>query len=278
MNWETAKTWLISMFLILDISLGWQLMQSRKEMLGYQESYTDLLANTKTVLADHGLMLAAAVPNTAPDMQSFRAVFAGPALADLAAAAFPKSPIVTADATGGIIMTAMGRLKMVDIGVWQAIYNMPIQVANPAAVLPLLWHGSAYAYDSAISTTQSPVYTEKYDGYPIFDVQATADIESGNLDGYVQTEIEQIATVGNAKPIISALNALNSLANSVDKSSQYPDNKILKIDLGYARKLSVGSIDATTPTSNYWFPVWRVSTSAQVYFINALTGEVDTSP
>lgn len=278
MNWETAKNWLISIFLILDISLGWQLMSSRQQIIGYEESYTDLLASTKTVLAEHSLTLAAPVPTAAPDMPSFRATFSQPALADLSGAVFPKYPIIAADATGGYVITNLGRLKILEVGTWQVVYTAPITIQSVSAIPSYLWHGDEYALDSAASTKQVPVFTQKYNGYPIFDVQATSDVQGNILNGFVQMSIGQISTVGDPKPIISAINALDSLANAVDKSTQYPDNKILKIDLGYARKLSVGPVGPDAQNSNYWFPVWRVSTAAQVYFINAFTGEVDTSP
>ncbi|MCL6626919.1 MAG: hypothetical protein K6T68_10095, partial [Alicyclobacillus shizuokensis] len=92
MNWETAKTWLIGMFLILDVLLGWQYASARAEMRGYSESYSDLLANTRTLLAQHNFSLAASVPTKHADMASFSARLAGASLTQAAKTAFAGKP------------------------------------------------------------------------------------------------------------------------------------------------------------------------------------------
>ena len=278
MNWETAKNWLIAAFLILDIVLGWQLVQSRNELRGYVESYPDLLANTKTLLADHGFTLTAQVPQDQPDMPSFRADYSSPSLNVLWHAAFPKEKNALVDSNSDTAVTEAGKLRVLTIGTWQVSYHNPIELTSGVNPLHYIWQGTEYQLDPAASLTATQTYVQSYKDFPIFDAPVTLDVENGVLQGYTETSIENIDQTGNPKPIISALDALDSLANSVDKTDSQADNKILRVDLGYAHKIPVSGPETSSAQANYWFPVWRVYTEQQLYYINAFTGEVDTAP
>ena len=95
------------------------------------------------------------------------------------------------------------------------------------------------------------------------------------IEDYQQSLYGTPKPVGSPKPIISALDALNSLANTVDKSAERQDNVIEDIDLGYALK-SPGSAATSAISTNYWFPVWRIVTINNTYYVNAFTGEIET--
>ncbi|MCF8565675.1 two-component system regulatory protein YycI [Alicyclobacillus tolerans] len=278
MNWETAKTWLIAAFFILDLVLGWQLYQGRQEIIGYTESYSDLLANTKTLLAEHGFSLDAAVPTTHPDMPSLHADPSAPDLKSLAHDVFPQAKSVTVDPTTQVASTASGKVKYLGSGQWQVSFNKPVRIAGSSLspVMSTIWHGTDYVSDPVLSQSDSMAFLQAYNGYPIFDAPLWVDVSGNNVMGYTQSAIANISPVGQAKPIISALDALDSLANVVDKSTSSTDNRILRVDLGYARKAAANP-SPNAAASTYWFPVWRVVTTGQVYFVNALTGEVETS-
>lgn len=275
MNWEHAKNWLIAAFLGLDIFLFWQLMAGRAEMLGYAESYSDLLANTKTVLAEHGFTLNAKVPQAQPDMPTFQASFADPKHTTLWHTVFPEAIFAKLSDNGQVIHTEEGKLQFLTSGTWQVTYSTPRTLSNPSDGLKYIHNGGMYQLDTALSGAHAVTYDENYDTYPIFDISTVFELSNAGLNGFTQSEIDNIHVTGTAKPVISALDALNSLANSVDKSSSQADNKILNVDLGYARKVAVEPFSNSSATGNYWFPVWRVVTNQQIYFINALTGEVD---
>lgn len=274
MNWEMTKNWLIGIFLVLDLILGWQLEQSRQALRDYVESYSDLLANTKTLLADRGFTLATDVPSDQPDLSAFEATYSALPPAEVWHIAFPHAKSVKAE--GNAIVTNEGQIRVVGIGTWEVAYNLPIAVsAND--LLTYVWHGADYEPDVIASSPGDTAFDEMYKTYPIFDARVDFDYDSGTTSGYTQTHLAQFTTTGQPKPIISALDALVSLANSIDKSGNPADNRILNIDLGYAQKIVLDSSTASTLT-HYWFPVWRVSTSQQVYYINAFTGEVNTAP
>lgn len=278
MNWENAKSWLIVAFLILNLALGWQLYQSRQQMLGYVEPYSDLLANTKTLLAEHNFSLDAQVPQNHPNLPSLHAEPVNPPLKELAHGVFPQATHVNIDNSLGIASTQYGRIKLNGDGSWQVSYNNPPSLTNQHIqdLLQNAWHGQDYEPDTATSQTGLLVYLQNYQNYPVYDASIMIQTDSNQLLGYTQSGLTQITPAGQPKPIISALDALDSLANAVDKSNQYTDNRILRIDLGYARK-SGSTSTSSGASAAYWFPVWRVVTSTQIYYINALTGEVELS-
>jgi hypothetical protein len=53
---------------------------------------------------------------------------------------------------------------------------------------------------------------------------------------------------------------------------------VLSIQLGYIHKVPQNpNSSSSLAAPNYWFPAWRIITSQQAYYINAFTGEVDTT-
>lgn len=278
MNWETTKTWLIVSFSLLDLFLGWQLVQNRQEMQSYTEPYADLLANTKTLLADHGFSLETSVPSTAPDLSTLKAQFANPKLSDLVTEAFPKNaPTLRQNASAGSADGPHGSIKMLGDGTWQVTYKtpQPLDKSGPEQVLKVVDNGSTYRLDPILSGSGTKIFDEQYNNFPIFDATVDSNVDATHLYGYMQTELTNITPADQPKPVITALDALDSLAQSMDKSAIGPDNKIDSITLGYAQKLAPTS--SVTAASDYWFPVWRIVSGSAVYYINAFSGEVETA-
>ncbi|WDL99175.1 two-component system regulatory protein YycI [Alicyclobacillus sp. ALC3] len=278
MNWETTKTWLIVSFSLLDLFLGWQLVQDRQEMQSYTEPYADLLASTKTLLADHGFSLDTSVPSSAPNLSTLKATFAKPKLANLVAEAFPKNTsALRQNASAGTAQGAPGSVKLLGNGTWQVSYTVPqpLHQGHPGQVLNWVDNGSLYHLDPILSGPGTKIFDEVYNGFPIFDATVDSTVDTTHLYGYMQTELVHIAPADKVKPVITALDALDSLAQSMDKSTIGPDNKIESITLGYAQK--VDTTGSETAASNYWFPVWRIVSGSTVYYINAFSGEVETA-
>jgi hypothetical protein len=262
MNWETAKTWLIIAFLLLDVVLGTQVYFQRRDMLRAAASDADLLVDTRTLLAQRGFILRADVPRDRPTLASLEADPAEPSLDDLVHALLPGRDAPVLDARRGTAHRRSGLVQMVTRGEWRVTYTQPLSWNSGS---PPLWNVDAYAPDPSLSSRDVQVYEQVVQGYPLFDVQADVETQDKRITSIMQTAVANVRPAGGAKPVISAFDALVSLANSVDKSPGGTDNTILKVSLGYVHRL------------NYWFPVWRVVTANQIYFINAFTGEVDTS-
>lgn len=275
MNWETAKTWLIGLFLILDVLLGWQLYSSRQVASGYAESQTDLLANTKTLLAEHGLTLASDVPTKQPELASFQAQVAKPGLKKLVKAIFPNAKTIDVANAYDQATTNIGQITLLPDGSWQVTFNKIQPLTSKQGPISYAYQGNEYTEDSVSSSDKHMTFMQSYKSYPIFDAQFSTTQIRGGLLSFTQIEINSIRPTGAPKPVISALDALDSLANSVDKTGNGGDNKILKVDLGYARKMPLYQSGAA---ENYWFPVWRVVTKIQTYYVNAFTGEVGLAP
>lgn len=278
MNWETAKTWLIGIFLFLDIALGWQWLQSRNEMLGYVESTSDLLANTKTLLAEHGLALATDVPTDIPALASLHADYPKATLTDIAKTAFPSAGDIKLDTVTATAVARQGTVRMLEPGTWTVSFTPPIAVQNGdfTAVLGRTWRSNNFAPDAISNIDGQVVYLERYNNYPLFDVPLSYETQGKTVLGFTENLVMNITPVGADKPVISALDALDSLAVSVDKNNSSGDNRISKIDLGYLRKLQANPFGLPAAPTTYWFPVWRVVTTNQVYYINAFSGEVDS--
>lgn len=278
MNWEATKNWLIAAFLFLDAVLGWQLIASQSELHGYVESNADLLANAKTLLANHGFTLDTEVPDGQPPMASFQAAIQSPQFSTFWHTVFPKGHHPNVTNRGNILTTSGGRIEGVTPSTWFVTYTPPLTMTSQSP-LTTIWNGSLYQSDLVNSAPNAGlyIYNQVYNKYPIFDAQVVLSETAGHLNGYTQTIVTKIHSVNAAKPVISALDALVSLANAVDKSTNPTDNRILSISLGYAHKVSL-SVASDAAESNYWFPVWRIVTNNQTYSINAFTGEVDYAP
>jgi regulatory protein YycI of two-component signal transduction system YycFG len=286
MNWEMAKNWLIVSFLLLDLILGWQVYESRKELKSYVESYSDQVANTRTLLAEHGFSLDASVPVNHPDMSFLRADFSTPSLSSLAKTAFPNSKAYTVEQGEGV-QSEQGVLKLLDNGQWTVTYRVLPEVSSedPSTISRYFWSGPGYVLDDSRSVRDDKeghgarvAFHLQFDSFPIFDATATAVVKDHHLLEYSQVFLGNMAPSGDKKPTITALDALNNLANAVDKSMLRPDNRIIDIKLGYYHKLpKTGGQSDGMPTTTYWFPVWRIETEQQVFYVNAFTGEVDMS-
>lgn len=278
MSWEAAKSWLIVVFLVLDLILGWQYAEARHEAASYTESYSDLVANTKTLLAEHNFSLAAAIPQEHPVMASLQTSDVQVSYKALQKAVFPnaKHPVLNQDS--GVIQSSYGQLRFETTNTWRVDYTHPLQVDGKGskALLSYVWNGANYRLDDAMSGGEFEVYDQTYEQHLLFDAQLIAHKTNGMLSGYEQTATGSIHAAGNPKPTITALEALTSLSNSVDKSGSPKDNVIEHIDLGYALKTQSNA--GGDSSEQYWFPVWRVVTSSsQIYDVNAFTGEVNTS-
>ncbi|MCL6636541.1 MAG: hypothetical protein K6T26_01220 [Alicyclobacillus sp.] len=296
MNWEYAKNWLIAAFLCLDLFLAWQIVESRRTMAGYIGSYNDLLANTKTILSEHGLILKAQVPADHPDLPLLQADWAQPPLAALAQAVFANNGPVTLDRAEQSAHAGAGTLKLLGPGHWQVSYVPPLTL--PAAsdgVPPGVWQGAQYTEDlTAPETPQRRVFVQHFAGLPVFDAAVVADYAAGRLVGYVQTMVQNLTASGDARPTLSALDALNDLAGAVEPDTEtgpYQETAtgatgtegvggthrevIRSLALGYVHKLPQATTGQGQTGGQYWFPVWRVVTDAHIYFVNAYTGEVD---
>jgi regulatory protein YycI of two-component signal transduction system YycFG len=281
MSWEAAKSWLIGVFLVLDILLGWQYVQSRQEAASYTESYPDLVANTKTLLAAHNFSLQAEIPQDHPNMPSLQTATVKIPYEKLQTSVFPNAKQIILDQHAGQIETDMGQLMFESPDAWKVDYASPPKVTgqNSKDILSYVWNGTQYRTDKALSGGQFSVFDETYRNRPMFDATVIAHQTGSRLAGYEQSVAGAINQVGSPKATISALDALTSLANSVDKSGSQQDNVIENIDLGYALKAQSSPSNDSGASSGYWFPVWRIVTSSQqVYYINAFTGEIDSGP
>lgn len=289
MKWETAKTWLIIAFLFLDCFLGWQVIGRRQAQVAYVEPYSDMLANTRTLLSEHGMSLDATVPQSHAKMSLLTATYANPSLLAIAAASIPKGEKAQLDETAGTLKTSDGTIQIVDRGRWLVEYQSPFVkgISKPGDVLKDVWNAGIYKIDEAPPPTTSLQqdktnqkqynFVQVYQTYPIFDASVVATVSDQALSTFQQTSVTGIKPVGDAKPTINALDALDSLASSIDKTLTAPDDRILQIELGYAHKPTGQSTPSSSLTNvNYWSPVWRITTSLAVYYVNAYTGEVNT--
>lgn len=286
MKWEAAKTWLIIAFLFLDCVLGWQVYAEHQTQVAYVESYSDLLANTKTLLSENGLILNVSVPQTHDDMSALQGAFAEPSLSQLTDSVFPGDKQVQVDENAGQVKSQSGVLQVISTGLWTVNYTKPLPDVHAASdILSRAWQGNQYQEDAtdSIGTSDKSQATgynffETYQSYPIFDANITVSMSGGKLKSFQQTSVANLKSVGSPKPTISALDALDSFANSINQMMAAPGGKVLDVEMGYAQKVAGDTAPdtSTSASAGYWFPVWRIVTTQDTYFVNAYTGEVNT--
>jgi len=109
------------------------------------------------------------------------------------------------------------------------------------------------------------VYLQAFNGYPIFGLSATANVDNNRVVNWQQNIVEEIKAEDTDRPILAAATALRSLPSKIEERPA----TIESILLGYYNR----SMEAES-----WLlpPVWGVTLdSGEQFYINAFTGELE---
>ncbi|WP_018131047.1 two-component system regulatory protein YycI [Effusibacillus pohliae] len=264
MDWSRAKTYLILTFLLLDIVLGYQYWQARTEQASYVQSFAEQLAEVRELLASQKWELRTEVPKTTPELGFLQVRY------------LPLPPDEWAKRIGGGKLLHQGPGQVtVDLSEKHIAVNLEEDNPGDKALAQIgakLSPKETYQYDRKLQESKDSgiiQYLQMYNNYPIFSAPLELVVQGGKLIRYQQTALNVVGEGGGRKQVISALHALRSLSESIDKSGKRADNRVIReIRLGYYSK-------PFNADEWYLIPMWRILSDREVYYVNALTGEVE---
>lgn len=265
MDWSKAKTYLILTFLLLDIVLGYQYWRLRDEQASYVQSFTEQLQDVRQLLAAQKWDLQTEVPRNTPEMGFLHVRYFGGSQAEW------QKQVGGADR---LLYKAPGQVS-VTLSDKNFVAN-PEQAGIGEQLLSqlgtLVWQKENYRFDrTSIDKDGSGIitYLQSYNGYPVFSAPLEVLIQQNKAVRYNQVALQMKGEEGGKKQVISAILALRSLSESIDKTDKTPDNKVIRdVRLGYFSR---------TYNADEWYmtPVWRIITDRDTYYVNAMTGEVE---
>ncbi|MFC4766572.1 two-component system regulatory protein YycI [Effusibacillus consociatus] len=264
MDWSRAKTYLIVTFFLLDLVLGFQYWKVRTEQASYVQSFTEQLTEVRELLASQKWELRTEVPKATPELGFLKVrylslpkedwsrrisvpklYYAGPGQVSVELAEKNLSASPDEDKPGEKVMT-------------QLAFH--------------IWPREIYQFDRIRKENKGSgviQYLQVYKNYPIFSASLEVEVQSEKVTRYHQTALEVVGEGEAKKQVISALHALRSLFESMDKSEKRTDNRVIQeIRIGYNSK-------PFNADEWYLIPMWRILTDKEVYYVNALTGEVE---
>jgi regulatory protein YycI of two-component signal transduction system YycFG len=236
MDWGRAKTILILAFLILNLFLGYQLLQTRLEN---NASYTDI-DQTKYTLNQLIKINQIVVKPDLPDKVT------------------QLSDIVVEQRERPITNQVLDKPFRTNANV---VTTRSLSIALKKHVR----HIDDYKLDSAIRSDTSYTLYQDYNGLPLYNSQLKLDVKNGKVQAYAQTYVAVVDKGKNADSIMSAGRALQFLIENYLQ----PYSEVTSIELGY-RGQSFGTKQQIVS------PTWRfVLANGEQYFVDALHGDVD---
>ncbi|ASS73613.1 hypothetical protein CIG75_00550 [Tumebacillus algifaecis] len=291
MDWSRAKTYLILTFLLLDLLLGYQYYTSQQEALGYVQSFNTQLDELKEVLKERKMVLVTEVPKETPVMRFLQVGHPKEPLPNIAASILVDEKVVEDDQSKGTMkfkslegefeVTSDGYFKLryrpglmkadIDIGIKRGQYVLQ-------RLLPNVWNGSLYKEDMALYSVSGENttlhYLQSYQRYPIFSAVLEVNLENAEILGYRQKALEIGEEEERGQRVISAIGAVRTVAETFDPQeigNQTGNVIIHEVKLGYYSQNYVGA--------DVWYlaPMWRIVTDYKVFYVNALTGQLENN-
>lgn len=265
MDWSRAKTYLILTFLLLDIVLGYQYWNVRTEQAGYVQSYAEQLDEVSGLLASQNWELRADVPKMAPDLAYLQVRY-----------------LTLSEEEINKRISGSGKLQYKGPGQFTVELgdkSFPVNLDDDNTGEKVLSHfdsrlGSKeiYQYDRKVKENKSNgtiEYLQTYKNYPIFSAPLEVLVEGDKATRYHQVTLNVTGEGGGKKQVISAVHALRSFAESIDKPVKKTDNRVIReIRIGYYSK-------PFNADEWYLIPMWRILSDKEVYYVNGFTGEVE---
>ncbi|BCJ87529.1 two-component system regulatory protein YycI [Effusibacillus dendaii] len=264
MDWSRAKSYLILTFLLLDIVMGYQYWRIRSEQAGYVQSYSEQLAEVKQLFASQNWKLQTEVPKDTPELGLLHV----------------KRQSVDTEA-GKEPTQAGGTVLYKDEAEIRVSLNNPVSLDFEEAaagdkvgslMAAKIRSDADYRFDRKTPYGKGSGflrYLPWYEGYPIFSAPLDVYVQDNQVTQYRQTLLAVIGEGGTKKQVLSSVHALRSLSESIDKFGRRSDNRVIRdIRLGYYSKPF---------HTEEWFlaPVWRIESDQEIFYVNALTGEVE---
>lgn len=236
MDWGRSKTILIFAFLILNLFLGYQLLQTRLEN---NTTYTDIDQTKYTLnqlIKINKIDVQSAIPEETPQLND----------------------IVT---------------KRAEVGVVTQKLPKPFRT-NPTVATTrdlqsrlngIVKHVSNYGLDASAKSNSSYLLYQQFQGRPLFTSTLHLAIKNGKVTRYTQSYYTVVDKGSKPEAVMSASRAFQFLIENYLQ----PYSEVTYIDLGYWGQ-SFGT------EKQILSPSWRfVLSDGTTYFVDAIQGDVD---
>lgn len=289
MDWSKAKTYLILTFLLLDLVLGYQYYISQQEALGYVQSFDTQLEELKEVLRERKMMLVTDVPKETPVLNFIQVWHPKQPIQQIASEILQDERLVENDQSRGTMKfrSLEGDFEVTPDGFFRLNFEPGLMKAEKdlgtkrgqyalQRVAPYVWNGTMYKEDVALNNfakgTTTLRYLQSYQRYPIFSAVLEINLQNAEIIGYNQKALEIGAEEENGQRVISAIGAIRTVAETFDPEAVADPSGIAAIHdvkLGYYSQNYVGA--------DVWYlaPMWRIVTDDKVFYVNALTGQLE---
>jgi regulatory protein YycI of two-component signal transduction system YycFG len=290
MDWSKAKTYLILTFLFLDLLLCYQWWTMQHQASVYVDSFTDEVTEVKELLASRHIQIKTEIPKETPALTFLRAHYIRLDTAQIAQAAIhnPKpivfenngqTPVQFQGDKGELILQAPSTFIVNFNDAHQKTVNAAgkeiFETLSPFMDTEV-WSKDKFDPDYVMIDANGNGkvhYAQMYHNYPVFPASLDLNLQHGMITGYQETVLDvSEEDTSKKRQVLSAVSALRSLAGSLGDSSRedQPDMEILNIRLGYYGK---------PYNADNWYlsPMWRFVTKTKLYYVNAITGEVEST-
>ncbi|MFD1954619.1 two-component system regulatory protein YycI [Paenibacillus thailandensis] len=237
MDWGRAKTVLIFAFLLLNILLGFQLMDNLEEQLSTSNTTAELPAETLSLMKQKGIELTAALPLETPKLHDLTYSIRNEK------EAAEEKPLQTPVDT--------------------RIIFSPSELAEQlGSQIPEL---DQYVFDSMTSTDHVFVLYRRAEGRPMFDVRLELLYSNQKITAYRQVLVDLNDGGDSAKQtVLSAAQVVQILADKY-----LPNNSVITdVELGYHGQIFDSETQVAAPT-------WRILLEdGPPYYVDAISGKV----
>lgn len=288
MDWSRAKTYLIITFLLLDVLLGYQYYSAQQKAQGYIQSFTDQMKELQSLLQERRMVLQTEVPNETPEMSFLQVSRPKQSPQDLAEDLFHDVQLVSDDKSTGTVTihTQEGEFQATGAGYYTLQLSQPIKIDGGSdtktsqnvkqRIAPFVANIHLYREDLIFNGTEDPVfrYYQTYDDYPIFSGLLEVHLQNGKIIRYNQKALTVGSEDSQQRRVLSALNAVRSVAETFDPAHQ-PDGGTGRVII---HSIELGYYSPNYEDADEWYlaPMWRIVTDQQIYYVNAFTGQVES--
>lgn len=251
MDWGQAKNIFIVSFLVLNAILGYQLWYKYDDKVETVQltknrvQELEQMARSKSIRYKGAELKGEKLPKDAPDL-NFLYVEYGEA--------------------------ASQEKETEGDGSKEVIFEPPIEVRSPVSVervaeaLKGMYDMANYRYDEFLSVPDQIVFHQLEQNVPIFASKLEVFIQDARITSAKQRSVK-VLRQASARKVISAYTAVRTAVETYipEKSN------IVDIRIGYHGQQYNSNVQVLAP-------VWRIALeSGSVYYVNAITGVIDTS-
>lgn len=247
MDWSRAKTILILAFLLLDLFLGYQLWQDRRQQNVLGQITQLQVEELKQKLKQEGIVYPEDLTDQMPEMRYM----------NLSSNALKEQDF------SGNLNEIRWENDVVQVQFKNAVQISPKNTDQERneIIQNYIHFFDQYAFDPMLSTDKQWIFLQKINDYPVFTSSIKIDFSDAGWSGYKQSYY-QPTDPGVSRKVVSAFTALTVL---LDNEILQEGEEVKQVILGYY----IENYDADV---RVLVPVWRVIHTNGIHYVNGFTG------